>query len=137
MILYLKSLFQEKIPRWGFDNINRVAFKNCYRGGQKFLRSTFFRGMLTVSQGGGSQENVSIVSARGVPKWAFLASADMWMTPKPRQKETLFWNPILYSYSPVQKCRSELQCQQEKFKKSNDSAALNSTAGRKMPSLPV
>ena len=41
------------------------------------------------------------VSMGGVPKWAFLASADMWMTPKPRQKETFFRNPILYSYSPV------------------------------------
>ena len=101
MILYQKSIFQEKIPRWGFNNIYRVAFENFYRGGQKFLRSTFFSRYADCQLGGGSQENVSIVSAWGVPKWAFLASADMWMTPKPRQKETFFRNPILYSYSPV------------------------------------
>ena len=83
MILYPKRLFQEKIPRWGFDNFYRVAFEKFYRGGQKFLRSTFFSRYADCQLGGGSQENVSIVSARGgVPKWAFLASADMWMTPK-------------------------------------------------------
>ena len=68
MILYLKSLFQEKIPRWGFDNIYRVAFENVYQGGQKFLRSTFFSRYADCQPGGGSQENVSIVSARGGPK---------------------------------------------------------------------
>ena len=68
MILYQKSIFQEKIPRWGFDNIYRVAFENFYRGGQKFLRSTFFSRYADCQLGGGSQENVSIVSARGGPK---------------------------------------------------------------------
>ena len=64
MILYLKSLFQEKIPRWGFDNIYRVAFENFYRGGQKFLRSTFFLRCADCQLGGGAQGNVSKASAR-------------------------------------------------------------------------
>ena len=68
MILYPKRLFQEKIPRWGFDNFYRVAFEKFYRGGQKFLRSTFFSRYADCQLGGGSQENVSIVSARGGPK---------------------------------------------------------------------
>ena len=68
MILYQKSIFQEKIPRWGFNNIYRVAFENCYRREQKFLRSTFFsryadcqlggvprKCQHSVSMGGGSQ----------------------------------------------------------------------------------
>ena len=65
MILYQKSIFQEKIPRWGFNNIYRVAFEIFYRGGQKFLPSTFFSRYADCQLGGGgSQENVSIMSAR-------------------------------------------------------------------------
>ena len=115
MILYQKSIFQEKIPRWGFNNIYRVAFENCYRGEQKFLRSTFFSRYADCQLGGVPRKCQHSVSMGGVPKWAFLASADMWMTPKPRPKETFFRNPILYSYSPVP----------------NRSAAPNCSASRK------
>ena len=64
---------------WGFRQFYRAGFENFFRGGLKFLRFDIFSRDADCQLGGwGSQENVSIVSARGgVPKWAFLASADM------------------------------------------------------------
>ena len=66
----------------GVSAILSSGVRKFFRGGPKFLRFDIFSRDADC-QLGGSQENVSIVSARGgVPKWAFLASADMWMTPK-------------------------------------------------------
>ena len=69
MILHPKRLFQEKIPRWGFDNFYRVAFEKFYRGGQKFLRSTFFSRYADCQLGGGPKK----MSARGGPKMGFFS----------------------------------------------------------------
>ena len=44
-----KESFSRENSQMGLRHIYRVAFENFYRGGQKFLRSTFFQGMLTVS----------------------------------------------------------------------------------------
>ena len=58
-------------------------FENFLGRGQNSCVDMFSRDADCQLGGEGSQENVSIVSARGegVPKWAFLASADIWTLP--------------------------------------------------------
>ncbi len=63
-LMYLKNdrskeAFQEKISRWGFDNFYRVAFKKISRGGEKFLRSTFFSRYADCQVGGGGPKKMS------------------------------------------------------------------------------
>ena len=41
------------------------------------------------ARGGGAENFVSMVSARGCPKWAILASADIWITPNETYKFNL------------------------------------------------
>ena len=48
-----KGFFKRKFPDGASTIFIESRSKNFIEGGQKFLRSTFFRGMLTVSQGGG------------------------------------------------------------------------------------
>ena len=68
MILYQMSLFQDKIPQWGFDNIYLVVFENFYRGGQKFLCSTFFYVCCLSARGGVPRKCQHSVSMGGGPK---------------------------------------------------------------------
>ena len=77
--MFRKTFVRENCFDWGFRQFNRAAFEKFFRGGQKFLQFDIFSRDADCQLGGGPQENVSIVSARGggVPKWAFLASADM------------------------------------------------------------
>ena len=71
--------------------------------GANFLAFKIFSKYADCQLGGGSQENVSIVSARGgVPKWAFLASADMWMTPySSAQLSLIYLNIYCVCYSKM------------------------------------
>ena len=78
-----RVLFKRKFPDGALTIFIKSHLKNFVEGGKNSCVGHFLRYADCQLRGGvGSQENVSLVSARGVvPKWAFLAPADMWMTP--------------------------------------------------------
>ena len=47
--LVSKEAFTRENSQMGFRKFNRAVFEKFYRKGPKFLRSTFFQGMLIVS----------------------------------------------------------------------------------------
>ena len=80
--LVSNEAFLRKFSDGVSKNFNE-RFQKILSKGAKILEFDIFSRYADCQLGGGSQENVSIVSARGggSPIWAFLASADMWMTP--------------------------------------------------------
>ena len=78
-----KESFSRENSQMGLRQYLSSRVRKFLWRGAKILAFHIFFSRNAYCQLGGSQENVSIVSARGgVPKWTFLASADMWMTPK-------------------------------------------------------
>ena len=110
-----KDSFSRENSQMGLQQYLSSRVRKLLSKGAKILAINIFFEVCWLSARGVPRKCQHSVSMGGVPKWAFLASADMWMTPKPRQKETFFRNQILYSYSPVP----------------NRSAAPNCSASRK------
>ena len=96
-----KEYFSRENSQMGLRQFLSSRVRKILSRGAKILAFDIFSRYADCQLGGVPRKCQHSVSMGGVPKWAFLASADMWMTPKPRQKETFFRNPILYSYSPV------------------------------------
>ena len=78
--LVSKEAFSRENSQMRGSKIFIERFRKFFRGAGKIFAFDMFSRDADCQLGGeGSQENVSIVSARGegVPKWAFLASADI------------------------------------------------------------